>query len=97
MIRHVVLWQFRPGLSADRKESLHAAVSALPSQISAISSMVCGPSLQLQPSHVDYVLEIDFEDAGAFRKYKDHDAHRLLIEEHIRPCVEVTVRAQVEL
>ena len=97
MIRHVVLWQFKPGLSADRKEAFHAAVSALPDQISAIARMACGPALHLQPSDVDYVLEVDFADPGAFRKYKDHDAHRLLIDEHVRPCVEVSVRAQVQL
>lgn len=97
MIRHVVMWRFRPGLSADRKESFHAAVSALPAHIASIEEMVCGPALSLQPGDIDYVLVLDFEDAGGFRKYKDHDAHRQLIDEHVRECVAVTVRAQIEI
>lgn len=97
MIRHVVLWRFRPGLSAERKESFHVAVSALPAQIPAIDRMVCGPALGLQPGDIDYVLVLDFEDPGAFRKYKDHDAHRRLIDDQVNECVAVTVRAQLEI
>jgi hypothetical protein len=96
MIRHVVLFRFRPGVSADERAAFHRAASRLADLVPAIAACTAGPALQLQPGF-DYVLQVDVADAAAFAAYKAHPAHVRLIEEHIRPCVEETVRAQIEL
>lgn len=95
MIRHVVFFRFRPGIASTERDAFHAAVKALPELVPAISAAVAGPSLDLQPGGFDYVLMLDFRDAGAFAAYKAHPAHQRLIEEQIRVCVEASVRAQV--
>jgi hypothetical protein len=96
MLRHVALFRFRDGIAPERRAEFHRAVAALPGLVPEIAGAVAGPSLGLQPGF-DYVLMIDVADAGAFAAYKAHPEHRRLIDDHIRPCVEETARAQVEL
>jgi hypothetical protein len=67
----------------------------LSTEIPAIGRMTAGPALGLQPSPVDYVLVLDFADADRFREYKEHSAHRAFVDQHVRPCVQETTRAQV--
>ena len=95
MIRHVALFRFRPGVSAARRHAFHIAVRGLRDLVPQVSSLAAGPTLNLQPGGFDYVLMVDVADAEAFWAYKEHPAHQRLIEEHIRPCVEETVRAQL--
>jgi hypothetical protein len=97
VIRHVVLFRFRRDVSAERLAMFDAAVRALPGAIPAIASAVAGPALGLQRDGLDYVLMLDFVDREAFQAYKAHPAHRGLIDDHIRPCVAESVRAQVQV
>jgi len=97
MIRHVVLFRFRADISAAQRDAFHAAASGLVDLIPAVDRAVAGPALGLQPGEFDYVLMLDMADAAAFAAYKAHPAHLRLIEDHVRPCVEASVRAQVRL
>jgi hypothetical protein len=90
-----VLFRFREGLTEDQRDGFHAAASGLGTEIPAVSVCTAGPALRLQADSFDYALMLDFVDAEAFAAYKRHPAHLRLIEDHIRPCVETTVRAQV--
>jgi hypothetical protein len=89
----VVLFRLRDDLAGERRDAFHAAVGGLVA-IPDVAGLAAGPALHLQPGY-DYVLMVDVEDAAAFARYKDHPIHRRLVEEHIRPCVEETVRAQI--
>jgi hypothetical protein len=97
VIRHLALFRFRQGLTDSERAAFHVAVTALASQIPDIARCTAGPALRLQESPIDYVLALDFADDAAFHRYKAHPAHRRLIDDHVRPCVEETVRAQVVL
>jgi len=95
MIRHVALFRFRPGLTAERTEAFHAAVVAMTSAVPVVKA-TAGPALRLQAGF-DYALMLDLADAAAFAAYKAHPEHQRLIDEHIRPCVAETARIQVEV
>ena len=95
MIRHVVLFRFRNDLTEDQRRRFHAAASSLGTEIPAVSRCTAGLALRLQADTFDYALMLDFADDESFAAYKRHPAHLRLIEDHIRPCVETTVRAQV--
>jgi len=95
MIRHVVLFRFRPGLEPERQREFHAATAAFVKQIPAISAAQFGPNLRLQQEGFDYALLLDFVDATAFARYKAHPAHARFIEDHIRGRVDETVRVQL--
>jgi hypothetical protein len=97
VIRHVALFRFRAGLQQSELDAFHEAVTALPELVPAISATLARPTLGLQPGGFDYVLMVDVQDEDAFAAYKRHPAHLRLIEEHIRPCVAETARAQLRL
>lgn len=96
MIRHVALFRFRPEVTPAQRESFHAAAAALADAIPAVRSATSGPALGLHAGF-DYVLMVDVDDARGFAAYKEHPAHQRFIEEHSRPCVAETARAQVAL
>jgi hypothetical protein len=97
MIRHVVLFRFRAGLSVDLRAGFDEAAHGLAGDIPAVSALLGGPSLGLQAGGFDYTLMLDFSDRAAFDAYKSHPAHARFIADHVRPCVEESVRAQVAL
>jgi hypothetical protein len=97
VIRHVALFRFRPRLTDARRAAFHAAAAALGPSIPSVSAAVAGPNIRLQVDGFDYALMLDFADAAAFGAYKEHPEHLRFIEQQVRPCVEQTVRAQIDL
>jgi len=97
VIRHIVLFSFHNEVSEERRAAFDAAARRLAALIPAIARSSAGPALALQAGPIDYVLELDFGDAVRFREYKEHAAHQAFIEQHVRPCVAQTTRAQVTI
>jgi hypothetical protein len=93
----VALFRFRPDLEQAERDAFDVAVTALGDLVPAVSGVVARPALGLQPGGFDYVLMIDVANEEAFAAYKRHPAHLRLIEEHIRPCVAETARAQLRV
>ncbi|MGN9788382.1 Dabb family protein [Nonomuraea sp. ZG12] len=87
MIRHVVLFTWSKDATEERKAALAAELAELPGRIPEIRSYKFGPDLGLNPGNHDFVVNADFDNEDDYRVYRDHPAHRALIDAFITPIL----------
>ena len=97
MIRHVVLFRFRPGMDRDALEGFTAGLDALPRSISEIRGFRHGPDLGLIEGTWDHALVAEFDSTAAYARYADHPAHRAFIDTWVTPILEDLARVQYEV
>ena len=97
MIRHVVLFTWKPGATEEQKQRVPAELSQLPAKIPGVRGYWYGPDAALAPSgNADYALTADFDDADAYLAYRTHPAHVEFVEQTINPILAQRVSAQFE-
>ncbi len=94
MFRHVVLFSWAEGVSEAHEQELMEQLRKLPATISAIREYRFGPDAGLNPANKDFVVVADFDDSDGYLEYRDHPAHRAVVEQYITPFV--TERAAVQ-
>ncbi len=97
MVRHVVVFSWKPDATEEAVQALADGLASLPGQIPEILAYTFGPDLGLADDHPDYGLVADFADAGSYRRYAQHPAHRRLIEELLRPILASRHAVQIEV
>jgi hypothetical protein len=96
MLRHVVLFRWREGTTADQVEAVRAGAAALPARIPELVRYTVGADAGLVEGNWDFAVVADLEDADAYRRYADHPAHQALIAERIRPILAARAAVQFE-
>jgi len=97
MVRHVVLFRWKPGISQGQLESLQRALADMPKICPSIRRYRYGRNLALQPGNFDFGIVADFDDAAGWQEYWANEAHQRFIAEHVRPLAEQRVALQYEL
>ncbi len=97
MVRHVVVFNWRPEASEEAVEALADRLAALARQVPEILAYTFGPDLGLADDHPDYGLVADFADVDAYRRYAQHPAHRRLIEDLLKPILASRHAVQIEV
>jgi hypothetical protein len=85
MIRHVVMFTWKAGTTDEQQGRVQAELRALSPLMSGLRSYTCGPDAGLVPGNFDFAVVADFEDAASYLAYRDHPAHRAVIDECITP------------
>lgn len=80
MIRHVVMFRWKPDFHAREKQGWLDAVRALPEQIDVLRSLSAGPDVLGQNRSWDTALVADFDSVDDIATYTNHPAHLPLIE-----------------
>ncbi len=92
MVRHVILWKLKAGLSAeekkkiaeDIKEHLEALVGRIPGLIS-LDIVMNG----MESSNADVMLDSVLESEEALKRYQAHPEHVKTADTYVRPYTEV--------
>lgn len=87
MLRHVVLFSWKPDASEVAVRAFAEGLAELPSHIPEIRSYRFGPDVRLGGGNEDFALVADFADADAYRRYAEHPAHRHLIAALLWPIL----------
>ena len=82
--RHVVLLQWADDVPEDHLEQVRAGLDALPPVIPQIRSFVHGSDVGVSEGNYDYVVVADFDNVQDWRAFREHPAHLLFMEEHIK-------------
>jgi hypothetical protein len=82
--RHVVLLRWADDLPDDHVERVRSGLDALPSQIPQIRSFLHGSDVGVSEGNYDYVVVADFDNVRDWRAFREHPAHLLFMEEHIK-------------
>ena len=97
MIRHVVLFAWIPEATDDQKNQAAEELRALPPLMTGLRSFHVGPDAGIIEGTFDFALVADFEDAGSYLTYRNHPAHRAVVEQVIDPIARKRVAVQYEI
>jgi hypothetical protein len=97
VLRHVVLFRWKPETRPEQLAALEQALAALPAQVPEIRRYVYGRDARLVEGNFDFAIVADFADAEAWRRYAAHPAHQELIAEQVRPIVAERAAVQYRL
>jgi hypothetical protein len=97
MIRHVVLLTWVPEATSEQKQRVADELRALPSQISGLRAYHVGPDAGIVAGNADFAVVGDFEDRASYLAYRDHPAHRAIIDRAITPIARQRTAIQYEI
>ncbi|MFC9977260.1 Dabb family protein [Spirillospora sp. NPDC050679] len=95
--RHVVMFEWAEGTTTSQQEEVRDRLSALPARIPEIRDYSLGHDAGVNEGTFDFVVVGDFADLDAYLVYRDHPAHRAVIDEAITPIVARRAAVQYEL
>jgi hypothetical protein len=96
-VRHVVMFRFAPGTTAEQRERIAEELRRLPAAIPEIAAYTVGTDAGLAEGNWDFAVVGDFASAEDWQAYRDHPAHQAVIADHIRPVVAERAAAQMLL
>jgi hypothetical protein len=85
MIRHVALFTWTDGTTDEQRERVATELRTLPPMMTGMRAYAVGPDAGLGTGNYDFAVVADFEDLASYEAYRDHPAHRAIIEESIAP------------
>jgi hypothetical protein len=98
MFRHVVLFSWTPDATQAQQETLADELRKLPAAVASIRAYHVGPDAGMNPGkNYDFAVVADFDDADGYLTYRDHPAHRAVVEQHVNPIVAQRAGVQYEL
>ena len=97
MIRHVVLISWVPEVTAEQVRRVETELNALKPLIGGLRDYQIGPDLGIIEGNADFAVVGDFSDEESYLLYRDHPAHRKVIEEAINPIARQRVAVQYRL
>ncbi len=97
MIRHVVLISWVPEATADQVRRVETELNALQPVISELRDYQVGPDAGIVEGNADFAVVADFDDQESYLIYRNHPAHRKVIEEAINPIARQRVAVQYQL
>ena len=94
MIRHVVLFRWKPEATDEQKALVAAELGKLPSVIASIRSYVIGADAGINQGNAEFAVTADFDDEPGYLAYRDDSTHREIIAAYIAPLVAVRTAVQ---
>lgn len=95
--RHVVVFRWNDEATAERRRVLVERLNALPAQIPEIAAYKMGYDAAVNPSNFDFAVVADFADRDAYVAFRDHPAHRAVVDEYLLPILADRAAVQYEL
>jgi hypothetical protein len=97
MFRHVVMFTWKPEATREQKQRVLTELRTLPPLMSGMRAYHAGPDAGLAEGNFDFVVVADFDDVASFLAYRDHPAHRAVIDECITPIRAARGAVQYEI
>ena len=97
MIRHIVLLTLKPDAARDTADNIVQALKGLTEVVPSIRDYQAGVDLGIVPGNATVAATATFDDAAGYLEYRDHPAHRAVIERLIDPVRESRASIQFEV
>ena len=85
MIKHVVCFRFKPGVSDENVRATLDALNALPAAIPWARNWSLGRNISSRDNTYDYALHCHFADMDELDRYLHHPAHEEVVRERLIP------------
>ena len=97
MIRHAVMFRFKPGTTPADISAIVEGLGGLPRAIPEIAAYQFGRDIGVNDGNFDFAVVADFATTDHYLVYRDHPLHRALITERIAPHVEARAAVQFDV
>lgn len=97
MIRHIAVFRWNDGVTADQIAQVGAALTDVAAQVPAARSYTHGPNVQPASFRWDYAIVADFDDLEGWRTYDEHPMHKRVRDELIAPLSADRTNLQLDL
>ena len=87
MFRHVVLFSWTQDATEAQQLAMADELRKLPAAVDTIRAYEVGPDAGVNPGNFDFAVVAKFDDADGYRAYRDHPAHRTVVEQYVNPIV----------
>ncbi|GAA3950023.1 hypothetical protein GCM10023085_35730 [Actinomadura viridis] len=95
--RHVVMFAWAEGTTTGQQEEVRARLAELPALIPEIGTLSLGFDAGVNDGNYDFVVVGEFADRDAYVAYRDHPAHRAVVDDYIKPILDRRASVQYEL
>lgn len=96
MLRHMVLFRFRPDADMETRRAVLDGLAGLPSLFPAMQRFGLGENVSQRDSTFTHVMTVEFESRRELESYLASPAHELFVSSTFRPAVEDRVIASYE-
>lgn len=93
-LRHVVMLAFQPGVTAEERAGIVAALRLLPDQVPGLLGIDVRTDAGLAEGNAEIFFTMTFVDKRSWRDYPPHPAHVRLAEELIHPVLRTKTAVQ---
>ena len=97
MIRHIVLLTLKADAPSDAAETIAGELRGLVGLVPSIRDYQAGVDLGLAPGNATVAATATFDDEAGYLEYRDHPAHRAVIQTYIDPVRESRAGIQFEI
>ncbi|MGO9144225.1 MAG: Dabb family protein [Streptosporangiaceae bacterium] len=97
MIRHVVLFRWRPGSTPAQHQQVATELLKLPPLMTGLVAYRVGQDAGINQGNFEFAVVADFEDTPSYLAYRDHPAHRAVIAQFITPILADRAAIQFEI
>jgi hypothetical protein len=97
MIRHVALFHFDDGVTADAIDALDRELGRLPSLIPTIASFATGRNIGITSGAWDYGVVAEFASQEDYQTYAQDPDHLDIIANVVKPLITDAARIQFEV
>lgn len=87
MIRHVLLFSFRPEVNERRREELLEGLRALPRLFPEMRGFELGRNESRRDATFDYGMTLTFDSSEALYRYLDSERHEDFVSQRFRPVI----------
>ena len=96
MIRHMVLFRFKPDTPAATRDSVLDQLHELPAHFPTMRRFGLGENISKRDDRFTHVMTIEFEERQQLDAYLDSPRHESFVLTHFRPHIEERVIASYE-
>jgi hypothetical protein len=97
MFRHVVMFRWNEGTTAEHVKAAEEGLAELPSAIPELRAYAFGPDAGINEGNFDFAVVADFDDAAGYVAYRDHPAHQAVLAERLRPHIAERAAVQFQV
>jgi hypothetical protein len=97
MIRHVALFAWTPEATDEQKRRAAEELQALQPLLSGLRAFHIGPDAGIVDGNFDFAVVADFDDAESYLGYRNHPAHRAVVEQFTTPIARQRATIQYQI
>ena len=86
-VRHVVMFSLVPDVTDDQLDALRTAAQRLADSVPDVRNFECGRDLGEAEGNYHFAVVADFDDAEAYRRYRDHPEHVKFFQQNVAPLL----------